>query len=162
MRLSNKNMEKGIDVEKLKTMKEVFEAFNSMYGLPVNQKPTIPDLQRIKDFKNILTEEVNEVDEIIQIYERKQNNLSKEEKLEILTSLSDWLADMIWYIQSEAVKYGLDMEKTLDIIKGSNFSKLGADGKPIYDERGKVMKGPGFWKPEPKIKELILNSFEKN
>jgi hypothetical protein len=38
----------------------------------------------------------------------------------------------------------------------SNFSKLGADGKPIYDERGKVMKGPFYWKPEPKIKELLL------
>jgi hypothetical protein len=37
----------------------------------------------------------------------------------------------------------------------SNTSKLGADGKPIYDERGKVMKGPGYWKPEPAIKELI-------
>ncbi len=37
----------------------------------------------------------------------------------------------------------------------SNFSKLGADGKPIYDERGKVMKGPGYWQPEPKIRALL-------
>lgn len=36
----------------------------------------------------------------------------------------------------------------------SNFSKLGADGKPIYDERGKVQKGQNYWKPEPKIKAL--------
>ena len=43
----------------------------------------------------------------------------------------------------------------LAIIRQSNFSKLGADGKPIYDERGKVQKGPGYWKPEPKISEML-------
>lgn len=43
----------------------------------------------------------------------------------------------------------------LDIIMQSNFSKLGEDGKPIYDERGKIMKGPGYWKPEPKIAEYL-------
>ena len=37
----------------------------------------------------------------------------------------------------------------------SNFSKLGEDGQPVYDHRGKVMKGPGYWKPEPKIQELL-------
>jgi hypothetical protein len=37
----------------------------------------------------------------------------------------------------------------------SNFSKLGEDGKPIYDERGKVMKGGNYWKPEPKISEIL-------
>jgi len=37
----------------------------------------------------------------------------------------------------------------------SNMSKLGPDGKPIYDERGKVMKGPGYYKPEPAIKSYI-------
>jgi hypothetical protein len=37
----------------------------------------------------------------------------------------------------------------------SNFSKLGADGQPIYDERGKVMKGPSYWKPEPRIRSLL-------
>ena len=148
-------VEKGFDVENLKTMDEIFKAFNEMYKLPVNEKPTAPDVQRLKDFKNILMEEVNEVDEVIEVYEKNKGTFSKEEELEILTSLSDWLGDMIWYIRSEATKYGLDMDKTLDIIKGSNFSKLGADGKPIYDERGKVMKGPGYWKPEPKIKEHL-------
>jgi predicted HAD superfamily Cof-like phosphohydrolase len=37
----------------------------------------------------------------------------------------------------------------------SNMSKLGPDGKPIYDERGKVMKGPGYWKPEPMLLRYI-------
>ena len=38
----------------------------------------------------------------------------------------------------------------------SNQSKLGADGKPIYDANGKFLKGPNYWKPEPRIRELIL------
>lgn len=50
---------------------------------------------------------------------------------------------------------GLDYWVVLDIIMQSNFSKLGEDGKPIYDERGKVMKGPNYWKPEPKIREYL-------
>jgi predicted HAD superfamily Cof-like phosphohydrolase len=44
----------------------------------------------------------------------------------------------------------------LGIIMASNMSKLGPDGKPIYDERGKVLKGPNYWKPEPMIKRMIL------
>ena len=43
------------------------------------------------------------------------------------------------------------IDQVLVIIMQSNFSKLGADGKPIYDERGKVMKGPAIGNPEPKI-----------
>jgi len=43
----------------------------------------------------------------------------------------------------------------LDVIMDSNESKLGADGKPIYDANGKFLKGPGYWKPEPKIKALL-------
>lgn len=48
-----------------------------------------------------------------------------------------------------------DFWAILDIIMASNFSKLGADGKPIYDDRGKVLKGPGYWKPEPKISAYL-------
>jgi hypothetical protein len=39
----------------------------------------------------------------------------------------------------------------------SNFSKLDRNGEPIYDARGKVMKGPDYWKPEPKITEILKN-----
>mgnify|MGYP003351314656 CR=1 FL=1 len=46
-------------------------------------------------------------------------------------------------------------EEVLDIIMDSNESKLGADGKPIYDANGKFLKGPNYWKPEPKIKSML-------
>jgi hypothetical protein len=49
----------------------------------------------------------------------------------------------------------LPLDRVLKVIMESNFSKLGADGQPIYDQRGKVMKGPHYWKPEPRIKEIL-------
>lgn len=50
---------------------------------------------------------------------------------------------------------GLSSWEILRIIMDSNFSKLGPDGEPLYDERGKLLKGPGYWKPEPKIAEYL-------
>jgi predicted HAD superfamily Cof-like phosphohydrolase len=133
--------------------------FNEIYKLPANKKPTLLSVERLENFKAILLEEINEIDEIVEAYKQSRENLTDEQKLELLTMLSDWLGDMVVYITSEATKHGLDLNKTLEIIMESNFSKLGKDGKPIYDERGKVMKGPDYWKPEPKIKEL-LKSFD--
>jgi predicted HAD superfamily Cof-like phosphohydrolase len=136
--------------------------FNEMYGLPVNGKPELQGVERLKNFKSILSEEVDEVDDIIKKYEELSfEGLDSEKRAELLTEISDWLGDMIVYISSEAAKHGLDLDKTLGIIMESNFSKLGEDGKPIYDDRGKVMKGPGYWRPEEKIKEHLLESMEE-
>ena len=68
------------------------------------------------------------------------------------------LGDVIVYCRSEALKYGIPLEAVLQIIMDSNASKLGADGKPIYDANGKFLKGPNYWKPEPKIRELLGSS----
>jgi predicted HAD superfamily Cof-like phosphohydrolase len=59
------------------------------------------------------------------------------------------------YCASEAKRWGLPLDEILNVIMQSNFSKLDANGEPIYDERGKVMKGPNYWKPEPKISQLL-------
>jgi predicted HAD superfamily Cof-like phosphohydrolase len=127
--------------------------FNEIYKLPINNKPTLLGVERLENFKSILLEEISEIDEIIKKYKKKP-----EEDLEILTDLSDWLGDIVVFVGTECIKHGIDLNKTLKIIMQSNFSKLGADGKPIYDERGKVMKGPNYWKPEPKIRELLKES----
>lgn len=129
--------------------------FNEIYKLPIKEKPTLQGIQRLKDFKSILQEELNEVDEIIKKYESAGEQPSEEKQVEILTDLSDWLGDMVVYIGTECVKHGLDLNKTLGIIMQSNFSKLDENGNPIYDERGKVMKGPNYWKPEPKLAEML-------
>ena len=129
--------------------------FNGIYKLPVNDAPTtnvgMPLVDRLKAFKEILMEEVHEIDEIIDAQE------SGKTELEVLTMLADLLGDVQVYCASEMAKFGLPLNEVLAIIMQSNFSKLGADGKPIYDERGKVMKGPNYWKPEPKIQALLAS-----
>jgi len=126
-----------------------------MYEQPVNEKPTLLGVKQLENFKSILTDEVKEVDEIIDFYKKNENSLSEESKIEVLTSVSDWLGDMVVYITNEAVKHGIALDDTLKIIMQSNFSKLGGDGKPIKDERGKFLKGPNYWKPEPKISDFL-------
>ena len=150
------------DVSNLQSFSEVIKSFNTMYKLPINDKPTLLPSAKLDHFIKILSEEVKEGSDILEKYQALENDLSHEHRVELLSEIADWLGDMVWYIQSESIKYGLDLEKTLDIIKGSNFSKLGADGKPIYDERGKVMKGPNYWRPEDKIKEMISSELNFN
>ncbi len=132
---------------------EDIQKFNGIYKLPASAQPTldvgVPVVERLKAFKSILGEELSEIDEIIEAAERQAPSL------EVLTMLADLLGDIQVYCASEMAKFGLPLDEVLAIIMQSNFSKLGADGKPIYDERGKVQKGPDYWKPEPKIHALL-------
>jgi hypothetical protein len=61
-------------------------------------------------------------------------------------------------VADRLVKFKATLEEVLDVIMDSNESKLGADGKPIYDANGKFLKGPNYWKPEPKIKALLAKA----
>ncbi len=132
------------------------EKFNANYKIQSNEAHTLLDPQRIRDFHSILSEEVDEGLELAEKYEKSvANGLSSEEVVDVLTEMSDWLGDLVVYCASEARRWGVPLPKVLEVIMESNFSKLGADGLPIYDERGKVLKGPNYWKPEPKIRELL-------
>ena len=124
---------------------------NAMYKLPANARPTLPSnvAERLVKFKATLIDEVHEIDEISAMVEKGA------EPAEVLVALADLLGDVMVYCRSEALKYGLPLEQVLDVIMDSNESKLGADGKPIYDANGKFLKGPNYWKPEPKIKALL-------
>jgi len=126
-------------------------AMNAMYKLPANDRPTLPAdvVDRLVKFKATLMDEVHEIDEIVK--------LSKEggAPLAIAVAIADLLGDIVVYCRSEALKYGLPLEEVLDIIMDSNESKLGTDGKPIYDANGKFLKGPGYWRPEPRIRALL-------
>lgn len=133
------------------------QKFNSMYKLPVSPIPTlcigVDPVDRLTQFKAILSEELNEIDEIIAELANPDYD-----KLTVLTSLADLLGDIQVYCASEMAKFGIPLDHTLTIIMQSNFSKLGADGLPIYDERGKVLKGPDYWKPEPKLREMLAQA----
>jgi predicted HAD superfamily Cof-like phosphohydrolase len=126
-------------------------AMNAMYKLPAHDRPSLPAdvVDRLMKFKATLLDEVHEIDAIVQ--------LSKDgaAAIDVAVSLADLLGDIMVYCRSEALKYGLPLEEVLDVIMDSNESKLGADGKPIYDANGKFLKGPHYWRPEPRIKALL-------
>lgn len=146
---------------RLKSFEEDIQDFNKIYKLPVNTTPTlsigVPVLDRLKDFKNILLEEIDELDDIIEKIE-----LGEVDDFEILTDLGDFLGDVHVYCASEMMKFGLPIGLILAAIMESNFSKLDENGKPIYDERGKVLKGPNYWKPEPLIRQILEAKFNNN
>jgi NTP pyrophosphatase (non-canonical NTP hydrolase) len=126
-------------------------AMNAMYKLPACETLTLPAnvADRLVKFKATLLDEVHEIDEIVQLAN------SGGSPVDVAVAIADVLGDIMVYCRSEALKYGLPLEDVLDIIMDSNESKLGADGKPIYDANGKFLKGPNYWKPEPKIKALL-------
>ena len=134
-----------------------------MYKLNMPSKPKLRELKVLKGFQSIIAEEVEEAGDIFRMYKnvKYSKNLSSEERLEILTAVSDWLGDIVVYCFTQAQSWGLPMEEILDVIMESNFSKLDKDGNPIYDERGKVLKGPNYWQPEPKIKEILKEKLEE-
>jgi NTP pyrophosphatase (non-canonical NTP hydrolase) len=129
-------------------------AMNAMYKLPANDRPTLPEdvADRLVKFKATLMDEVHEIDEIVRLARDGAATA------DVAVAIADLLGDIVVYCRSEALKYGLPLEEVLDVIMDSNESKLGADGKPIYDANGKFLKGPNYWKPEPKIKALLESS----
>lgn len=135
-----------------------YHKFNAMYDLP---RPAVPTLQaelplKITNFSKILREELDEGFDIITKFH------AGAPEIEVLTDIADWLCDIIVYCSTEAVKYGIPTEEVLKIIMQSNFSKLDENGQPIKDARGKVLKGDGYWKPEPKIMELLKEKINGN
>ena len=77
----------------------------------------------------------------------------------VLTDIADWFSDLVVYIRSEAMKFGIPLEDTLDAVMASNFSKIkgGANGTPVYDENGKVQKDLScFIPPEPAIRTVLF------
>jgi NTP pyrophosphatase (non-canonical NTP hydrolase) len=134
-----------------KTFAHRIAAMNAMYKLPANERPALPadTAERLVKFKATLLDEVHEIDEIVKLAK------SGGDPMDISVAIADLLGDIVVYCRSEALKYGLPLEDVLNVIMDSNESKLGADGKPIYDANGKFLKGPNYWKPEPKIRALL-------
>jgi len=135
---------------------EQIKSFNRMYNLPCNDSPRLPEgyratAQRIRDFMKILQEELEEGNELI-------DKLAVVTPLpEILSEIADWLCDIQIYCASEMRKFGLDNDACLNTIMLSNFSKLDEDGNPIYDARGKVLKGANYWFSEFLLREQITH-----
>ncbi len=134
------------------------DKFREMYRIPLVEPTLHAAKVRLEQFEKIIKDEVNEIDDIDELFHGDELN---GKLLAIKTSLADLLGDIIVYCASEAQRWDIPVAETLMIIMDSNFSKLGEDGKAIVQD-GKVMKGPNYWKPEPKIAQLLLNhTFER-
>lgn len=134
--------------------KEQIEKFNKMCDLPINEFDYVPleVRNRLHNFKLILIEEINEINDI---------DVIRSKRIDFLVELADLLGDLTVYIRSEALKYGIPLEEVIDIIMKSNLSKANEDGSVTKDARGKVMKGSNYWKPEPMIKEFLEKHISK-
>lgn len=110
--------------------------FHSAFGLGINEKP-VADLGQAKNLLrfNLMKEENEEY------LEAASNN--------DLTEVADALGDMLYILCGTIIEHGMQhkIEEVFDEIQSSNMSKLGEDGKPIYREDGKVLKGPNYFKP---------------
>ena len=112
------------------------EKFHKAYRILINDRPTADiDNELIKLRFNLMKEENEEYFEAA----RKND----------IVEVADALGDMLYILCGTIITHGFQnkIEEVFDEIQKSNMSKLGKDGKPIYNEKGKVMKGPNYFKP---------------
>lgn len=116
---------------------EAVEEFHRAFGLDVGEKP-VADLGAAKNLLryNLMKEENEEY-----LQAANSNDLSE---------VADALGDMLYILCGTIIEHGMQhkIEEVFEEIQRSNMSKLGSDGKPIYREDGKVLKGPGYFKPD--------------
>lgn len=139
---------------------EEIRTFNKMYGLPTPEYPTLDGVPegataRLVSFSKTLTEEVEEILDVLALVGHAQATKSTGTQVAALTAIADWLADIQIYAASEMTKFGLNNDQVLRIVCESNLSKRQADGSTAYNENGKVLKGPNFFPPEPAIEQHI-------
>ena len=108
--------------------------FMKTFGQDVKTKPSFSTDKINKLRIDLIKEELNELTEAM-------NNKD-------LLEVADALTDILYVTYGAGHAFGIDLDKCFDEVQNSNMSKLGADGKPIYNEAGKVMKGPDYFKPD--------------
>ena len=102
--------------------------------------------QEVKTRANFSDEKTNKlrVDLIKEELEELTEAMDEKDLLEV----ADALTDILYVTYGAGHAFGINLDKCFDEVQSSNMSKLGEDGKPIYNEAGKVMKGPNYFKPD--------------
>ena len=118
---------------------EDVKKFMKTFGQKVVVKPKFPD-EKTMDLRFGLIKE--ELDELKQAMKEKD-----------LKEIADALTDILYVTYGAGCAYGIDLDKCFKEVQRANMSKLGKDGKPIYNEKGKVMKGPNY--TEPDLKQFV-------
>ena len=115
---------------------EKVKKFMQTFGQEVKTKPSFPD-SKIVDLRYALIEE--------ELSELKDAINDKD-----ITEIADALTDILYVTYGAGHAFGINLDKCFEEVQNSNMSKSGSDGKPIYNDQGKVMKGPNYFKPNLK------------
>ena len=113
---------------------ESVKKFMKTFGQEVKEKAEFPS-ERITSLRYDLIKE--ELEEFTQAMNDKN-----------LLEVADALTDILYVTYGAGHAFGIDLDKCFEEVQNSNMSKLGENGKPIYNEAGKVMKGPNYFKPD--------------
>ena len=102
--------------------------------------------QEIKNKPSFSTEKINQLR--ISLIQEEVDELKEAMANNDLLEVADALTDLLYVTYGAGHAFGIDLDKCFNEVQESNMSKLGPDGKPIYNESGKVMKGPNYFKPD--------------
>ena len=115
------------------------KTFMQTFGQEVKIKAKFPEEKIVKLRYHLIKEELSELQNAI--------------KTKDLKEIADALTDILYVTYGAGHAYGIDLDKCFKEVQKSNMSKLGEDGKPIYNEKGKVMKGSKYF--EPNLRQFI-------
>ena len=109
---------------------EDVKIFMETFGQMIRTKPQFPDEETMQLRYDLIKEELNELEQAM-----KTKNLKE---------IADALTDILYVTYGAGYAYGINLDKCFKEVQRANMSKLGNDGKPIYNDKGKVMKGPNY------------------
>jgi predicted HAD superfamily Cof-like phosphohydrolase len=115
---------------------EDVRTFMETFGQMVRTSPKFPDEKTMQLRFDLIKEELGELEEAM-----KTKNLKE---------IADALTDILYVTYGAGYAYGVNLDKCFKEVQRANMSKLGKDGKPIFNEKGKVMKGPNYIAPDLK------------
>ena len=118
----------------MSTLEQQVKQFNTTYKKEMSDTPRLPTEAEANLMHSLILEELMELNEAIDKGD--------------LVEIADALADILYVTAQQATVIGMPVTALLREVQRSNMSKLGVDGKPIYREDGKVLKGPNFSEPD--------------
>ena len=113
---------------------ESVKKFMEKFGQEIKEKAGFPS-EKITSLRFALIKE--ELDELRDAMDNKD-----------IKEVADALTDILYVTYGAGHSFGINLDDCFNEVQKSNMSKLGSDGKPIYNENGKVMKGPNYFKPD--------------
>ena len=102
--------------------------------------------QDIKQCSSLSTDKINELR--VSLIKEELDELTEAINKKDLVEVADALTDILYVTYGAGHAFGINLDLCFDEVQDSNMSKLDNNGKPIYDEKGKVMKGPNYFKPD--------------